>query len=813
MAETIADLVVRISADVEVLKRDMADANRVVRRGAEDISAASAFASSALSTLVGYFSIDLAFTTFRKAVSELDNIGDQAENAGTTVEKFTQLMADVAPSGVGVGELSGMLQQLNRSLLQAEQHTSRAAQAFKAMGISVHDSNGNLRDQTDIFREVAQKMGQYEDGANKSALMTATLGRSGARAVTVMNDLAQSTGETNLYTADMIKNADALNKQLNLMEYYIGQARNALLSKLIPGLLTTIEHFRRAAKEGQSFWQSFLSAPLPGANLVDIRRFTSDQLAEEEKRLETLQKSQADAQAKLDTSNRFARPLNQRTLDAVDARIADTQKKINALQAQLRVSGQVISNEAVRHAEGLGDTYDARDRQVQAANAPKDPAPKIPGADREREAQRAARERMQESLQILDEGKRRVLDVERKSLEDVERMQRLGVVNEQFAIEERLKIRVRALNEQERILASEVLLRQAADTKLADPSALAAVERRRAQIAEQITEAERKAVNERIDLWSREASAARQAADAVNRARRQAIGQQAEANAAAEDEIEALIRATVAGREYAEVLAEIRVQRLEAIIANNPDTDPLINQELEQARRQLALLSRRNAVESTRDRQQQERQSNADLYQQQVKRAEEADKARAMVIEQSLTDALLRGFENGANFAENFKNTLKNMFATLVLRPIIEPIMKPVADFAGKIVSAFLGDLAGLGSAAPIVSGVAAPDDYRWTGLTERAAGGPIEENRTYLVGERGPEILQLGTDGGQVFSAAQTRAATKGLQQQQSVTIHNNIVVDSRSDRASIEQAMDATLRATQASIIDASRRGKAVY
>jgi hypothetical protein len=98
--------------------------------------------------------------------------------------------------------------------------------------------------------------------------------------------------------------------------------------------------------------------------------------------------------------------------------------------------------------------------------------------------------------------------------------------------------------------------------------------------------------------------------------------------------------------------------------------------------------------------------------------------------------------------------------------------------------------------------------------LTERAAGGPVEENRTYLVGERGPEILQLGTDGGQVFSAAQTRAAAKELQQpQQPVTIHNHIVVDSRSDRASIEQAMDATLRATQASIIDASRRGKAVY
>lgn len=43
-------------------------------------------------------------------------------------------------------------------------------------------------------------------------------------------------------------------------------------------------------------------------------------------------------------------------------------------------------------------------------------------------------------------------------------------------------------------------------------------------------------------------------------------------------------------------------------------------------------------------------------------------------IEKSLTDALLRGFEGGKDWAANFRDTLKNMFSTLVLRPIIQPI-------------------------------------------------------------------------------------------------------------------------------------------
>ena len=48
-------------------------------------------------------------------------------------------------------------------------------------------------------------------------------------------------------------------------------------------------------------------------------------------------------------------------------------------------------------------------------------------------------------------------------------------------------------------------------------------------------------------------------------------------------------------------------------------------------------------------------------------------------IGQSLTDALLRGFESGAKFADVFKSTLINMFRTLVLRPIIQPIVQGAA--------------------------------------------------------------------------------------------------------------------------------------
>lgn len=76
-------------------------------------------------------------------------------------------------------------------------------------------------------------------------------------------------------------------------------------------------------------------------------------------------------------------------------------------------------------------------------------------------------------------------------------------------------------------------------------------------------------------------------------------------------------------------------------------------------------------------------------------------------IEQSLTDALMRGFENGKGFAQNLRDTIGNLFKTLVLKPVIQAVVSPVA---GSITSAMglsgsggatggITSLSGLGSA------------------------------------------------------------------------------------------------------------------
>lgn len=49
-------------------------------------------------------------------------------------------------------------------------------------------------------------------------------------------------------------------------------------------------------------------------------------------------------------------------------------------------------------------------------------------------------------------------------------------------------------------------------------------------------------------------------------------------------------------------------------------------------------------------------------------------------VNDTLTDALMRGFESGKDFAANFKDTIVNMFKTMILRPVVAAVVLPISQ-------------------------------------------------------------------------------------------------------------------------------------
>lgn len=195
---------------------------------------------------------------------------------------------------------------------------------------------------------------------------------------------------------------------------------------------------------------------------------------------------------------------------------------------------------------------------------------------------------------------------------------------------------------------------------------------------EQLTEAEKLLATARAgSLKLSEAAEEAQAASA---------DQLADRLASMRDEI-ALIGLT------AQQVAELTEAKAEQVIADK-EIELIMLRNADASAAQIAALEReinlrRQLVGAMREKTVKEAAAeSADLAQKEWKKASEQ-------IEQSLTDALMRGFESGKGFAENLRDTVENMFKTLVLRPIVSAVVSPVSG----AITAGLG-LPGAASAA-----------------------------------------------------------------------------------------------------------------
>jgi len=111
---------------------------------------------------------------------------------------------------------------------------------------------------------------------------------------------------------------------------------------------------------------------------------------------------------------------------------------------------------------------------------------------------------------------------------------------------------------------------------------------------------------------------------------------------------------------------------------------------------------------------------------------------------QSISDGLVDVITGARKMGDVFKNVVTGIIADLIRIQVQRAIIGPLANALGGI---FGGAGTGGFDAGALIKGA--------IGLNfggARAAGGPTLPGRTYLVGEKGPELLRMGGSGGQVI-------------------------------------------------------------
>lgn len=145
-------------------------------------------------------------------------IGTLAYKSGTaaddvnTLSKVTGIATDELQKygyaadlvDVSVESVAKANKKLAKNAYSAANGSKSQAAAFEAIGVSVTDSNGQLRDSEDIFQDVLKSLGQMTNETERDAIAQQLMGKSAAE----LNPLIEDGGETYKMVADTLKKYD-----------------------------------------------------------------------------------------------------------------------------------------------------------------------------------------------------------------------------------------------------------------------------------------------------------------------------------------------------------------------------------------------------------------------------------------------------------------------------------------------------------------------------------------------------------------------------------------------------------------------------
>lgn len=179
----IGALRVVLGADTAQLEKGLKDAQGSIGKFGKQVEVAAAALAASMAVAMGGVAIAI-----NKSLHEADKLGKLAQSIGLPVEELSKLKHAADLSGVSTDDFGKAIVKLSKNMSDvAGGGTGPAAEAFRKMGVSVTDANGQLKSSSTVLDDVADKFESYRDGAAKSALAVAVFGKAGANLIPMLN--------------------------------------------------------------------------------------------------------------------------------------------------------------------------------------------------------------------------------------------------------------------------------------------------------------------------------------------------------------------------------------------------------------------------------------------------------------------------------------------------------------------------------------------------------------------------------------------------------------------------------------------------
>lgn len=158
-----------------------------------------------------------------KAAQSADEINTLSKQTGLSTEQIQKFQFASETIDVPLETLTGSMAKLTKNMATAKKGTGDASAAFKALGISVTDSNGELRNNQDVFNEAIAALGKMENETQRDAYAMQIFGKSaqdlnplilgGADALEALGNQAEQAGL--ILGQDALDNLNELTDQMD----------------------------------------------------------------------------------------------------------------------------------------------------------------------------------------------------------------------------------------------------------------------------------------------------------------------------------------------------------------------------------------------------------------------------------------------------------------------------------------------------------------------------------------------------------------------------------------------------------------------
>lgn len=184
----------KLKASTSVLgqaSQKMADFGSAVTKAGESLRG--------ISMVAGAVDVALAGLTV-KAGQSADDLNTLAKVTGIGTDQLQKYKLSADLMDVSVESIAKSQQKLKKNMLGALDGTNEQAQYFEQLGINITNTDGSLRNASDVFDDTIEALGKMENETERDAIAMALMGKSANE----LNPLIEDGGETYKKVADIM---------------------------------------------------------------------------------------------------------------------------------------------------------------------------------------------------------------------------------------------------------------------------------------------------------------------------------------------------------------------------------------------------------------------------------------------------------------------------------------------------------------------------------------------------------------------------------------------------------------------------------